>query len=167
MRRKNMKSFKKIVKLLTKRKEMLATMESCTGGGVANAITCVEGASEVFAFSAVTYSNDFKIKMGVPKKLIDTYTVYSSEVAQSMAQVITEYAKADYGIGITGKLNRADPNNLYGEDNVVFVSIYDKKKDSYTNFKVMATLSSRKKNKELVIQKVVEQLEEILLSKKG
>ena len=161
-----MKSFKKIVKLLTKRKEMLATMESCTGGGVANAITCVEGASEVFAFGAVTYSNDFKIRMGVSKELINTYTVYSFEVAKSMAQVITEYAKADYGIGITGKLNRMDPNNLYGEDNVVFVSIYDKNNHKFYDYKVMATLSSRKKNKELVIQKIIEKLEK-LLSKKG
>ena len=32
-------------------------MESCTGGGVVNAITNIEGASDILKFSAVTYSN--------------------------------------------------------------------------------------------------------------
>ena len=66
-----MKSFKKIVLELIKRGETIATMESCTGGGVANAITCIEGASEVLKFSAVTYSNQYKIKMGVSADVIN------------------------------------------------------------------------------------------------
>ena len=56
-----MKTFKRIIKELTKRGETIATMESCTGGGVADAITSIEGASEVLKFSAVTYSNEGKI----------------------------------------------------------------------------------------------------------
>ena len=32
---------------------------------------------------------------------------------------------SDYGVGITGKLNRVDKNNPFGEDNIVFISIYD------------------------------------------
>ena len=67
-----MKTFKRIIKELTKRGETIATMESCTGGGVADAITSIEGASEVLKFSAVTYSNEGKMKMGVPKEVIDT-----------------------------------------------------------------------------------------------
>ena len=53
-----MKTFKKIIKKLTKENLTIATMESCTGGGVANAITNIEGASSVLKFSAVTYSNE-------------------------------------------------------------------------------------------------------------
>ena len=56
---------KEIIELLTKRNETISTMESCVGGGIANAITNIEGASEVFKFSAITYANEFKIKMGV------------------------------------------------------------------------------------------------------
>ena len=37
-----MKTFKRIIKELTKRGETIATMESCTGGGVADAITSIE-----------------------------------------------------------------------------------------------------------------------------
>ena len=54
---------KEIIEILKQKNETISTMESCTGGGVANKITNIEGASEVFSFSAVTYSNDFKIKV--------------------------------------------------------------------------------------------------------
>ena len=75
-------NFNKIVEKLTKKEETIATMESCTGGAVASAITDIEGASAILKFSAVTYSNEFKIKMGVSSKVIDTYTVYSMETAR-------------------------------------------------------------------------------------
>ena len=57
-----------IVKILTKQNKTVSTMESCTGGCLANAITNIPGASEILKFSAVTYSNEFKEKMGVDKK---------------------------------------------------------------------------------------------------
>ena len=83
-----MKTFKKIIEELTKRGETIATMESCTGGGVADAITSIEGASEVLKFSAVTYSNEYKIKMGVSKDVIDTYSVYSMETAHEIITLV-------------------------------------------------------------------------------
>ncbi|MGM9875845.1 MAG: CinA family protein [Bacilli bacterium] len=49
-----MKDFSNIVKLLIKNNKTISTMESCTGGGVANAITNIEGASEVFKFGALS-----------------------------------------------------------------------------------------------------------------
>ena len=48
---------KEVVELLTKNKETISTMESCTGGYIANAITNIEGASEILKFSAIAYSN--------------------------------------------------------------------------------------------------------------
>ena len=75
---------KEVIKKLTELNKTISTMESCTGGGVADAITSIEGASEVLKFSAVTYSNEYKIKMGVDKKVIEKYSVYSSEVAREM-----------------------------------------------------------------------------------
>ena len=121
-----MKTFKKIIEELTKRGETISTMESCTGGGVADAITSIEGASEVLKFSAVTYSNEYKIKMGVNPDIIDKYSVYSIETAHEMALNISKFTNSDIGIGITGKLNRADENNNFGKDNEVFISIYYK-----------------------------------------
>ena len=41
-----------VVRILTEKHKTIATMESCTGGGVVNAITNIEGASEVLKFSS-------------------------------------------------------------------------------------------------------------------
>ena len=119
-------NLEKIVERLTEEKMTISSMESCTGGCFCNSLTNVEGASLVFKFSAITYSNEYKIKFGVKKSIIDKYSVYSFEVADEMSYNISKYADSDIGIGITGKLNRADVNNMYGEDNVVFISVYDK-----------------------------------------
>ncbi len=155
-------SLEKIVERLTEEKMTISSMESCTGGCFCNSLTNVEGASLVFKFSAITYSNEYKIKFGVKKSTIDKYSVYSFEVADEMSYNISKYADSDIGIGITGKLNRADVNNMYGEDNVVFVSVYDKGNDKFYHKRVVATLDNRVSNKELVVKEVSLILEEIL-----
>ena len=149
---------KDLVLMLIEKGLTIATMESCTGGGVANAITNIEGASEILKYSAVTYSNEYKIKMGVDPNVIDKYSVYSMETAIEMSKNISSFAGSDIGVGITGKLNRVDVNNPYGDDNVVFISIYDAKSEKYYNDKIEATLGSRKENKELVIRKIIEMI---------
>lgn len=153
---------KELVEQLIEKQKTISTMESCTGGGVADAITSIEGASEILKFSAVTYSNEFKIKMGVSSEIIDKYSVYSMETADEMSRNISNFTNSDYGVGITGKLNRVDVNNPYGEDNVVFISIYDREHDRYLNANVEATASSRKENKLLVIEKIKTMMLEIL-----
>lgn len=146
---------KRVVEKLKENNKTISLMESCTGGGVANAITNIEGASDVIKFSAVTYSNEYKIKMGVSKDVIDKYSVYSIQTANEMSYNIAKFANSNLGVGITGKLNRVDKNNPYGEDNVVFISIYDKDNDKYYTSEVMATKGSRKENKELVINEII------------
>ena len=153
---------KEVIEKLTKLNKTISTMESCTGGGVANAITNIEGSSEVLKFSAVTYSNEYKIKMGVDKDIIDKYTVYSMPVANEMSKKITNFTNSDYGIGITGKLNRVDTNNPYGEDNIVYISIYEKDKDKFYNYTMEVTEKSRKENKELIINLIANELLKIL-----
>lgn len=153
---------KKIIKILTEKNKTISTMESCTGGGVANAITNIEGASEVLKFSAVTYSNEYKIKMGVDANIIDKYSVYSIKTAEEMSRKISAFANSNYGIGITGKLNRVDKNNLYGQDNIVYVSIYDKDNDKFYNGSIEVTKQSRKENKELVISLIINMLMSII-----
>ena len=153
---------KKIIEKLTNLNKTISTMESCTGGGIANAITNIEGASEVFKFSAVTYSNEYKIKMGVDKNIIDEYSVYSMETANEMSKNISNFTNSNYGVGITGKLNRVDSFNPYGLDNVVYISIYDKDNNKYYNSIVEAKLSTRKDNKELAINEVITLLDNIL-----
>lgn len=156
--------FKEIIHILQEKRKTIATMESCTGGGVVNAITNYEGASEILKFSAVTYSNEYKIKMGVSSEVIDKYTVYSQETADEMSKNITKFANSDYGVGITGQLNRQDPANPVGKDNVVYISIYDKEKDKYYQEKMEVHKESRKLNKDHVIDKIIEMLLTIIKS---
>lgn len=155
-------SLKEIVKILFERNETISTMESCTGGGVADKITSIEGSSEILKFSAVTYSNEFKIKMGISKDIIDKYSVYSIETAHEMSKCISSFTNSDYGIGVTGKLNKADLNNKSGNDNEVFVSIYDKGNDKYYDLDIFVTKDNREDNKLEVIEKIVDKLLSIL-----
>ena len=155
----------RVVKKLIEQGKTVATMESCTGGGVANAITNVPGSSEVLRFSAVTYSNQFKVIMGINPSTIDKYSVYSPEVAREMAKAISEFTASDYGIGITGKLSRADINNPYGLDNQVFYCIYDRENDIYNEFNLYVTNETREENKKLVIDSIEEEMVKILSPK--
>ena len=151
-----------IIKILTLRKENISTMESATGGYIANAITNVEGASEVFSFGAVTYSNFYKIKFGVDKNLIEKYSVYSMEVAHDMSRAITEYTNSRYGIGVTGKLNRVDRFNLSGKDNVVYISIFDQKKNYYLDKALEVEDTTREENKKKILLEIVILLKKML-----
>lgn len=143
---------KEIVEFLIENNKTIATMESCTGGLLAEQITSIEGASKVLKYSAITYSNEFKIKMGVDNNIIDKYSVYSEETAKEMSQKISNYTNSDYGVGITGKLNRADEKNLFGNDNEVFISIYDKEKDTFYTTSLFVNGKTREESRMQVIE---------------
>ncbi len=149
---------KKLIEKLTRENKTISTMESCTGGGLANAITNIEGSSQIIKLSAVTYSNEYKIKMGVPKEIIDKYTVYSTETAVEMSKAISNYTSSNYGVGITGKLNKVDPYNKTGNDNEVFVSIYNRDDNTLDTFNIIVDKSSRKDNKNDVIKEIINHL---------
>ena len=154
------KTFKNIVKILINNNLTISTMESCTGGAIASAITDIEGSSSILKYSAITYSNEYKIEMGINPLTIEKCSVYSIETAQEMAYNISKYTNSDIGIGITGKLNRIDPNNERGKDNEVFISIYYNKK--YYNQSIIVNKKTRKQNKNLVLLTIINRLEEIL-----
>ncbi len=147
-----------VVKILTQRKETIATMESCSGGAIVNSITNIPGASEIIKFSAVTYANEFKIKMGVLKETIDKYSVYSMAVAKEMSKNISLFANSTYGIGITGKINREDPYNKSGENNKIFISIYNKNNDTYNTFSLIAKDVDRISNKDYIVEEIAKKL---------
>jgi len=151
-----------IVDLLKKLGKSISFMESCTGGALANSITNVEGASEVIKFSAVTYSNEYKIKMGVSKAVIDEFSVYSFETAREMSKNISNFSNSNFGVGVTGKINRVDKENPFGKDNIVYVSIYDKDRNLYFDDKIEMICEKREDNKNLIISFIVDKLKDIL-----
>jgi nicotinamide-nucleotide amidase len=80
----------------------LATMESCTGGMLANTITNVPGSSGYFRGGLVAYATEMKIEWGVDAAAIAQHGVISAECAREMARAARERLGADIGIGITG-----------------------------------------------------------------
>ncbi|GHE22285.1 CinA family protein [Halomonas urumqiensis] len=81
----------------------LTTAESCTGGGVASAITAVAGSSDYFETGYVTYSNAAKARLlGVPTALIEAHGAVSSEVVEAMVAGACRDSGASLGVAISG-----------------------------------------------------------------
>ena len=99
-------------KLLNNLGLTLATMESCTGGLLADSLTNVPGSSMYYKGGIVSYTNDSKIASGVPSSLITDFGAISQEVAKSMAETIRLKLNADVGVGITGV---AGPDPMEGK----------------------------------------------------
>lgn len=92
-----------VVSLLLQHGLSIATAESCTGGGLAAAITDVSGASDVFRTGIVAYHNETKERqLGVEHALLERCGAVSPEVACAMAKGVMQVANADIGVGITG-----------------------------------------------------------------
>jgi nicotinamide-nucleotide amidase len=92
-----------IVKSLTKRNQTLATAESCTGGLIADRITNVPGASEVFLAGYVTYANAAKTDiLNVDPKIIDKHGAVSEQVARAMAEGARTRAGSTFALSTTG-----------------------------------------------------------------
>jgi nicotinamide-nucleotide amidase len=92
-----------VVKLLVSRKETLALAESCTGGFLANQITNVPGASEVFVGGYIPYANAAKIDLlNVDPELITKHGSVSEPVAHAMTEGARVRARSTYAIATTG-----------------------------------------------------------------
>ncbi|MGB8353380.1 MAG: competence/damage-inducible protein A [Chthoniobacteraceae bacterium] len=92
-----------VVENLIRRGETVAVVESCTGGFLANRITNVPGASEVFIEGFITYANEAKARaLGIDMELIKTHGAVSAEVAKEMAENAGRVAGTDYALSTTG-----------------------------------------------------------------
>lgn len=93
----------KVVAALKERGLTMTTVESCTGGMIAAAVTSVAGSSSVFHQGYVTYCDAAKHEMvGVRKKTLRKYTAVSRQTAKEMAAGGARAAKADCCISVTG-----------------------------------------------------------------
>ena len=93
----------KLAYFLLKRRQMLATAESCTGGMIAAACTDLAGSSAWFERGFVTYSNEAKIEMlGVDARLIAQHGAVSEAVASAMAQGALARSRAQVAVAVTG-----------------------------------------------------------------
>jgi len=84
-------------------KTTVATAESCTGGGVGEAITRTPGASAWFDRGFVTYSNDAKVDLlGVKQETIGSFGAVSEAVAREMAVGALHQSSAEFAVAVTG-----------------------------------------------------------------
>lgn len=90
---------------LLERQAMLATAESCTGGGIAEALTAIPGSSQWFDCAFVTYSNTAKTRMlAVPAELLAASGpgAVSEETALAMARGARAGSQAQLTVAVTG-----------------------------------------------------------------
>lgn len=81
----------------------LATAESCTGGGIAFAITSVAGSSDYFQGAIVAYSNAIKEQLlNVSHNTLSSVGAVSSDCASEMARGVRDALHTDVGISSTG-----------------------------------------------------------------
>ena len=79
------------------------TAESCTGGGVASALTDVPGSSQWFERGYVTYSNAAKMQdLGVERGVLERQGSVSAAVVEQMVVGALSASGADVAVGVSG-----------------------------------------------------------------
>jgi nicotinamide-nucleotide amidase len=92
-----------VIQGLIDRGETVAVAESVTGGWLAQRLTAVPGASQAFAYGAVTYTNATKaMALGIDRAFIEAKGAVSAETAQAMADGVRRVAGTTWGLAITG-----------------------------------------------------------------
>jgi nicotinamide-nucleotide amidase len=149
-----------LVELLTRKKQTLATAESCTGGLLANRITNIAGASAVLLAGYVCYANDAKVDiLRVEPRLIEKRGAVSEEVARAMAEGARKRAGSTYALSTTGI---AGPSGGSEEKPVgtVYVGLASEKE---TKVRKLFFPSDRETFKQLVAQVAFEMLRRELI----
>ena len=92
-----------VADLLKKHKKTIATAESCTGGGVAKALSSIPGSSSYFLGSLVAYSNAIKeTELNIPSEILIKHGAVSEETITLMAENIRKKMGTDIGIATSG-----------------------------------------------------------------
>lgn len=122
---------KEALYLLKERSFTLSSAESFTGGLFASEIVSQTGASEVFKGGIVCYTSEIKERLlNVSKDTIDTYSVYSEQVAAEMAQGAISKLQTDVGISFTGVAGPEDEGEHPAGE--VYYAIAFKDDETYT-----------------------------------
>ncbi|MDD4912179.1 MAG: nicotinamide-nucleotide amidohydrolase family protein [Sideroxydans sp.] len=82
---------------------MLVTAESCTGGGVAQAVTDIAGSSAWFERGFVTYANQAKVEMlGVRQSTLDSHGAVSEMTVREMVMGAMAHSHAHIAVAVSG-----------------------------------------------------------------
>ena len=147
-----------LIEKLTNKKIKVAIAESCTGGGICKAITDFSGASNVFDYGVVSYSNEIKIKLlGVSSETLNTHGAVSEQCAMEMAAGVKTLAGADIGLSATG-IAGPDGGTTEKPVGTVFIGCSDNKK----TFAKKLTIENRGRKfiRETTVKEVLKLLDE-------
>lgn len=92
-----------LAEMLKSRELRMVTAESCTGGGVATALTDVPGSSSWFECGFVTYSNEAKVRyLDVPVSTLEQFGAVSEETVRAMVRGAVNNSLGDIAVAISG-----------------------------------------------------------------
>lgn len=140
----------------------IATMESCTGGAVADEITNISGASQVLDSCWVTYDENSKALLGVPLLAMANGSVYSERVAISMAEAVLQKTGVDVAIGTTGAMDTIDRRPFHSDTQpgTVYIAVVNKRKTLVRKLNIIP--SNRDVMKQEIVSEVFKLLEQLL-----
>ena len=112
-----------VLQLLKERGWTMATAESCTGGTVAQRITALPGASQVYRGGVVSYWTSVKAGLlGVPQELLAAHGAVSEEAARAMAEGARAVTGADVAVSVTGVAG-PDPDERGVPVGIVYIGL--------------------------------------------
>jgi nicotinamide-nucleotide amidase len=92
-----------VARLLTEKRQTVATAESCTGGNIAHLLTSISGSSVYFKGSVVAYANEIKENiLQVNPDDLQRYGAVSEQTVTQMAVNVRQLMDTDYGIATSG-----------------------------------------------------------------
>ena len=90
-------------RILKERGLVIATAESCTGGGIAAAMTEIPGSSEWFHGAFVTYTNEWKKRLlGVRAEVLEDFGAVSHQTVMDMLDGVMAQEGIQLGIAVSG-----------------------------------------------------------------
>lgn len=126
---------------LSQRGETLGTAESCTGGGIARALTQVPGASQYFEGAIVSYSNEVKQSiLGVKKETLQNFGAVSEETVSEMLAGVHKALGVDWALAVSGV---AGPGGGTKEKPVGTVWIGVSNKEGEQRIRLLSTKGTR------------------------
>ena len=110
-------------RLLREKQWTMATAESCTGGRVAERLTALPGASQVYRGGVVSYWTQVKADvLGVSQALLEEHGAVSAETARAMAEGGRRITGADIAVSVTGVAG-PDPDERGVAVGIVYIGL--------------------------------------------
>lgn len=101
----------------------MASAESCTGGQIAQRMTALAGASQVYRGGVVSYWTDMKAAvLGVDRDVLEQHGAVSEQTARAMAQGARRITGADVAVSVTGVAG-PDPDERGNSVGLVFIGL--------------------------------------------